>query len=82
MAVKLLSDLNWDGKALSALALVDGHQVALRISRDVVHGLPTFGDVVAWEIERFKDEILNCAARCGAFALPGVVTPSALARAA
>lgn len=77
MVVKLLSGLEWDGKALSGLAVVNGQEVALRMSRDVIHALPTFNDVVGWEIERFKDEILNCAARCGALAMPGVATPAA-----
>ena len=36
-----------------------GRKIYVRITREMVHSLSVYNDAVGWEIERFKDDIVQ-----------------------
>jgi len=58
--------LRWreSSQSLEGWTNVDGRKLYVRISREMVHSLSIYNDAVGWEIERFKDDIVQRLATC------------------
>jgi hypothetical protein len=53
--------LRWREKTqtLEGWAELGGRKIYIRIPREMVHSLSIYNDAVSWEIERFKDDIVQ-----------------------
>jgi len=53
--------LRWreETQTLEGWAQIHGRRQYVRIPRDMIHALQIYNDAIGWEIERFKDDIVQ-----------------------
>jgi hypothetical protein len=59
MDVSFDPEIDWNGRALSRRATIKGKQVELWLSREMIHSLTAYNDLVEWEIKRLRFEIFD-----------------------
>ncbi|WP_271601026.1 hypothetical protein [Bradyrhizobium sp. CCBAU 45384] len=59
MKIKFVSDVEWDGKALSARVVTGFGEVLCRVPRDTIHALPVYSDAIEREIRSQRHAIME-----------------------
>jgi hypothetical protein len=56
-----LSALHWreETQTLEGWTLLGGRKIYARVPREMVHSLAMYNDSLGWEIEQFKDDIIQ-----------------------
>ena len=57
--MKFQPEIDWDGEKLSAWAQTDSGRILCEAPRNAIHCLSSYNDVVSWEINRFRGEIME-----------------------
>jgi hypothetical protein len=53
------SEIHWDGEQLTVWAATHAGRVLCEARRDTIHCLSIYNDVVSWEIDRYKCDIIE-----------------------
>ena len=59
MNVEFEPEIEWDGQFLLRWAIVDGKRTQVRVSCEMIHGLPMYNDAIEREIQRDKEDIFE-----------------------
>lgn len=59
MDIEFDEEIDWNGRALTRWATVDGRRIQFFLQREMIHDTPIYNDLIEREIKRYRFEIFD-----------------------